>query len=51
MAHNAKGKNKKLALIAVARKSLLLIYTLWKTNSTYIRDYKPVHNVPEALSA
>jgi transposase len=37
----AKGKNKKLAIIAVARKLLLLIYTLWKTNSTYIPDYLP----------
>jgi transposase len=39
----AKGKNKKLAIIAAARKLLLLIYTLWKTNSAYIPDYKPVH--------
>ena len=38
----AKGKNKKLAIIAVARKLLLLIYTLWKTNSVYIPDYHPV---------
>ena len=37
----AKGKNKKLALIAVARKLLLLIYTLWKNNTDYIPDYKP----------
>jgi transposase len=37
----AKGKNKKLAIIAVARKLLLLIYTLWKSNSVYIPDYKP----------
>jgi transposase len=36
----AKGKNKKLAIIAVARKLLLLIYTLWKSNSVYIPDYK-----------
>ena len=36
-----KGKNKKLALIAVARKLLLLIYTLWKSDSVYITDYKP----------
>jgi transposase len=41
----AKGKNKKLAIIAVARKLLLLIYTLWKTNSAYIPDYKPVQHV------
>jgi transposase len=41
----AKGKNKKLAIIAVARKLLLLIYTLWKTNSPYIPDYKPVQHV------
>lgn len=36
----AKGKNKKLALIAVARKLLLLIYTLWKNNSTFDPNYK-----------
>jgi transposase len=36
----AKGKNKKLAIIAVARKLLLLIYTLWKSNSVYLPDYK-----------
>jgi transposase len=35
----AKGKNKKLALIAVARKLLLLIYTLWKNNSTFDPNY------------
>jgi transposase len=34
-----KGKNKKVAIIAVARKLLLLIYTLWKTNSVYIPNY------------
>ena len=37
----SKGKNKKLALIAVARKLLLLIYTIWKNNTDYIPDYKP----------
>ena len=36
----AKGKNKKLALIAVARKLLLLIYSLWKNNSVYDPNYK-----------
>lgn len=36
----SKGKNKKLAIIAVARKLLLLIYTLWKSNSVYIPDFK-----------
>jgi transposase len=41
----AKGKNNKLAIIAVARKLLLLIYTLWKSNSPYIQDYKPVQHV------
>lgn len=35
----AKGKNKKLALIAVARKLLLLIYALWKNNSTFDPNY------------
>jgi transposase len=44
----AKGKNKKLAIIAVARKLLLLIYTLWKSNSVYIPDYKPL--APPAVS-
>ena len=38
----SKGKNKKLAIIAVARKLLLLIYTLWKTNSVYVPNYKSV---------
>jgi transposase len=41
----AKGKNKKLAIIAVARKLLLLIYTLWKTNSVYSSDYQSVQHV------
>jgi transposase len=45
----AKGKNKKLAIIAVARKLLLLIYTLWKTYSPYISDYKPVHCASEGI--
>ncbi len=36
----SKGKNKKLALIAVARKLLLLIYSLWKNNTEYIPNYK-----------
>ena len=36
----AKGKNKKLALIAVARKLLLLIYTLWKNNSSFDLNYQ-----------
>ncbi len=47
----AKGKNKKLAIIAVARKLLLLIYTLWKNNSVYIPDYKPVHCASEEISS
>jgi len=34
-----KGKNKKLAIIAVARKLLLLIYTLWKSNSVFVPNY------------
>lgn len=38
----SKGKNKKLALIAVARKLLLLIYTLWKNNAPYDPNYKSV---------
>jgi transposase len=47
----AKGKNKKLAIIAVARKLLLLIYTLWKSNSPFINDYKPMHPASEVLSS
>ena len=34
-----KGKNKKAALIAVARKLLLLIYAIWKNDTEYIHDY------------
>ncbi|MBI1939862.1 MAG: IS110 family transposase [Ignavibacteriales bacterium] len=37
----SKGKNKKLSLIAVARKLLLLIYTIWKNNAEYIPNYNP----------
>jgi transposase len=47
----AKGKNKKLAIIAVARKLLLLIYTLWKSNSPFIPDYKPLHCAADCLSS
>ena len=36
----AKGKNKMTALIAVARKLLLLIYALWKSNSTFDPNYR-----------
>ena len=32
---------KKVALIAVARKLLILIYTLWKNNTKYISNYNP----------
>jgi transposase len=35
-----KKNNKKIALIAVARKLLLLIYTIWKKNEEYIPNYK-----------
>ncbi len=35
----AKNKLKKVALIAVARKLLLLIYTLWKKDEEYNPDY------------
>jgi transposase len=38
----SKGKNKKLALIAIARKLLLLIYTIWKNNTDYIPNYNPI---------
>ena len=40
----SKGKNKKLALIAIARKLLLLVYTLWKNNTDYIPNYNPYFN-------
>jgi hypothetical protein len=46
----AKGKNKKLAIIAVARKLLLLIYTLWKTNSVYIPNYHAPTSHSSAVS-
>lgn len=36
-----KKNNKKIALIAVARKLLLLIYTIWKNNTDYIPNYSP----------
>ena len=32
--------NKKIGIIAVARKLLVLIYTLWKNNTTYVPNYK-----------
>ena len=35
-----KKNNKKIALIAVARKLLLLIYTIWKKNVEYIPNYQ-----------
>lgn len=34
-----KGKNKRLALIAVARKLLLLIYFIWKNDTVYLPNY------------
>jgi transposase len=36
----SKGKNKKAAIVAIARKLLILIYTLWKNDSEYIQHYK-----------
>jgi transposase len=36
-----KGKNKKAVIIAIARKLLVLIYTLWKNDSVFIQDYNP----------
>jgi len=36
---------KKVALVAVARKLLVLIFTLWKNNSTYISNYNPIPSV------
>jgi transposase len=47
----SKGKNKKLAVIAVARKLLLLIYTLWKSNSVYIPNYHSQASPSSAVSA
>jgi len=35
-----KKNNKKVALIAVARKLLLLVYTLWKKDEEYDADYR-----------
>jgi transposase len=34
--------NKKIALIAISRKLLILIYTLWKNNTEYIANYQNV---------
>jgi len=34
--------NKKIAIIAVARKLLILIYTIWKKNVDYIPNYNPM---------
>jgi transposase len=45
----SKGKNKKAVIIAIARKLLVLIYTLWKNDSVFIKDYKRVP-APAVLS-
>ena len=44
--------NKKVALLAVARKILCLIYTLWKKNVPYDPNYRHqnIHSVPNTLS-
>jgi len=39
----AKKNVKKVALIAVARKLLVLIYTIWKNNTDYIPNYTPAN--------
>jgi transposase len=46
-----KKKVKYVALIAVARKLLLLVYTLYTKNTEYVPDYKPayVRNIPCVL--
>lgn len=36
----SKGKNKKAAIIAIARKLLVLIYTLWNNDSVFIQNYQ-----------
>ena len=36
-----KGKNGKVALMAVVRKTLILTYTLWKKNCPYNPNYRP----------
>jgi len=36
----SKGINKKFAITFVARKLLVLIYTLWKNDTEYIQNYK-----------
>lgn len=44
----ANGKNKKAAIIAIARKLLVLIYTIWKNDTVFIQDYKyhgPIKNI------
>jgi len=48
-----KGKNKKAAIIAIARKLLVLIYSLWKNDSVFIQDYQRSNtkNIVTALSS
>ena len=41
----SKGKNKKAAIIAIARKLLVLIYTLWKNDSVFIQDYHGTNSI------
>ncbi len=41
---------KKVAIIAVARKMLLLIYTIYRKNVDYIVDYNPVNEIKHTLS-
>lgn len=36
----SKGKNKKAAFIAIARKLLVLIFTIWKNDTVFIQDYQ-----------
>lgn len=37
----AKKKVKKIGLIAIQRRLLVLMYALWKTNQSFIENYKP----------
>lgn len=39
----SKGKNKKAVIIAVARKLLTLIFTIWKNDTEFIPNYDPIN--------
>ena len=44
----SRNTKKKIAYVAIQRKLLALIYTLWKKNQTYIPDYKAISGNDES---